>query len=213
MNHGKKYSARRIAMMLGGILLIGMCVASYRMSGFGVDPFSCMNLGISGFLGVSFGNWQLIANAVLLVVVWFTVRNCIGLGTVVNMVFVGYTADFLCWLFLEQMGLIVTMPLRICFLLAGMLFASLGCACYMVAEMGIAPYDSLAFIITKYAKEKISFRLARVASDLTVVAMGVAFCLMAHNNIWEIAGLGTIINACCNGPLIQFFRGRMEAWL
>ncbi|MCI9545999.1 MAG: hypothetical protein HFH60_04830 [Lachnospiraceae bacterium] len=200
-------------MMLGGILLIGMCVASYRMSGFGVDPFSCMNLGISGFLGVSFGNWQLIANAVLLVVVWFTVRNCIGLGTVVNMVFVGYTADFLCWLFLEQMGLIVTMPLRICFLLAGMLFASLGCACYMVAEMGIAPYDSLAFIITKYAKEKISFRLARVASDLTVVAMGVAFCLMAHNNIWEIAGLGTIINACCNGPLIQFFRGRMEAWL
>ncbi len=213
MNHGKKYSARRIAMMLGGILLIGMCVASYRMSGFGVDPFSCMNLGISGFLGVSFGNWQLIANAVLLVVVWFTVRNCIGLGTVVNMVFVGYTADFLCWLFLEQMGLIVTMPLRICFLLAGMLFASLGCACYMVAEMGIAPYDSLAFIITKYAKEKISFRLARVASDLTVVAMGVAFCLMAYNNIWEIAGLGTIINACCNGPLIQFFRGRMEAWL
>ncbi len=213
MNHGKKYSARRIAMMLGGILLIGMCVASYRMSGFGVDPFSCMNLGISGFLGMSFGNWQLIANAVLLVVVWFTVRNCIGLGTVVNMVFVGYTADFLCWLFLEQMGLIVTMPLRICFLLAGMLFASLGCACYMVAEMGIAPYDSLAFIITKYAKEKISFRLARVASDLTVVAVGVAFCLMAHNNIWEIAGLGTIINACCNGPLIQFFRGRMEAWL
>lgn len=213
MNHGKKYSARRIAMMLGGILLIGMCVASYRMSGFGVDPFSCMNLGISGFLGMSFGNWQLIANAVLLVVVWFTVRNCIGLGTVVNMVFVGYTADFLCWLFLEQMGLIVTMPLRICFLLAGMLFASLGCACYMVAEMGIAPYDSLAFIITKYAKERISFRLARVASDLTVVAVGVAFCLMAHNNIWEIAGLGTIINACCNGPLIQFFRGRMEAWL
>ena len=33
-------------------------------------------------------------NAVLLVIVWFTVRNCIGAGTIVNMVFVGYTADF-----------------------------------------------------------------------------------------------------------------------
>ena len=29
-----------MVLMLTGILLIGMCVASYRMSGFGVDPFS-----------------------------------------------------------------------------------------------------------------------------------------------------------------------------
>ena len=108
MSEQKKYGPVRIAMMLIGILLIGMCVASYRMSGFGVDPFSCMNLGISGFLGMSFGNWQLIVNVVLLIIVWFTVRHCIGLGTIVNMVFVGYTADFLCWLFLDQFGLHVT---------------------------------------------------------------------------------------------------------
>lgn len=213
MTAEKKYTPKRIALMLGGILLIGMCVASYRMSGFGVDPFSCMNLGISGFLGMSFGSWQLIANALLLAVVWFTVRNCIGLGTVVNMVFVGYAADFLCWLFLKQIGLTVTPPLRIGFLLAGTLFASLGCACYMIADMGIAPYDSVAFIITKCARERISFRLARVASDLTAIAIGVAFCLSAHNNIWEIVGLGTLVNACCNGPLIQFFRGRLEKTL
>lgn len=35
---------KRLVLMLTGILLIGMCVAFYRMSGFGVDPFSCMNL-------------------------------------------------------------------------------------------------------------------------------------------------------------------------
>ena len=73
MTREKKYSTARILMMLVGILLIGMCVASYRMSGFGVDPFSCMNLGVSGFVGMSFGTWQLIVNAALLVVVWFTV--------------------------------------------------------------------------------------------------------------------------------------------
>ena len=72
------YTAKRITLMLVGILLIGMCVASYRISGFGVDAFSCMNLGISGFLKISFGTWQLILNAALLVIVWFTVRNCIG---------------------------------------------------------------------------------------------------------------------------------------
>ena len=213
MREGKKYTPKWIGMMLAGILLIGMCVASYRMSGFGVDPFSCMNLGISGFLGMSFGSWQLLVNGFLLFVVWFTVRNCIGLGTVVNMIFVGYTADFLCWLFLDQIGLVVTMPLRILFLLMGTLFASLGCAFYMIADMGIAPYDSVAFIITKYTDRKISFRLARVLSDLTVIRIGVTFCVMAHSSIWKIVGLGTIVNACCNGPLIQFFRNRLERML
>lgn len=209
----KKYTPKRLLLMLVGILLIGMCVASYRISGFGVDAFSCMNLGISGFLKMSFGNWQLIMNAVLLIIVWFTVRNCIGPGTIVNMVLVGYTADFLCWLFLDQLHLSVTMPLRILFLLVGTLLASLGCACYMIADMGIAPYDSVAFIITKYTKEKISFRLARVMSDLTVILAGVIFCMMAGNSIWQIVGLGTIVNACFNGPLIQFFRERIEDML
>ena len=209
----KKYTPKRLTLMLVGILLIGMCVASYRISGFGVDAFSCMNLGISGFLKMSFGNWQLIMNAALLIIVWFTVRNCIGPGTIVNMVLVGYTADFLCWLFLDQLHLSVTMPLRILFLLVGTLLASLGCACYMIADMGIAPYDSVAFIITKYTKEKISFRLARVMSDLTVILVGVIFCMMAGNSIWQIVGLGTIVNACFNGPLIQFFRERIEDML
>lgn len=204
---------KRLLLMIIGILLIGMCVACYRMSGFGVDAFSCMNLGISGFLKMSFGNWQLIMNAALLIVVWFCVRHCIGLGTIVNMIFVGYTADFICWLFLDQLGLAVTMPLRIALLLFGTLLASLGCACYMIADMGIAPYDSVAFILTKYTKERISFRAARVFSDLTVILVGIAFCVMAQNNIWEIVGVGTIVNACCNGPLIQFFREKLEKLL
>ena len=49
----------RTGMMLAGILLIGVSVALYRLAAFGVDPFTGMNLGISTFLGWSFGNWQL----------------------------------------------------------------------------------------------------------------------------------------------------------
>ena len=113
MKDEKKYSPKRILLMLVGILFIGMCVASYRISGFGVDAFSCMNLGVSGFLRMTFGTWQLIVNAVLLVVVWFTIRDCIGLGTVVNMVCVGYTADLLFLIFIDQIGLRETNPHRI----------------------------------------------------------------------------------------------------
>jgi len=197
-------------MMLVGILLIGLCVAFSRMGGFGVDPFSCMNLGISGFLHMGFGTWQMILNAAILIAVFFTVRNCIGLGTLVNMVCVGYIADGICLMAQDVMGIEADLPLRIVFLCLGIFFASLGCAFYMAAGLGIAAYDSVAFIVMKYAKNKVSFRVTRVISDITVMLVGVAFCLAAHNNLWDIVGLGTVIIAFCNGPLIQFFREKIE---
>ena len=201
---------KRFVYMIVGILLIGICVASYRLAVFGVDPFTCMNLGISGFIGMSFGNWQLIMNIAILIVVFFTVRHCIGLGTIVNMVGVGYIADFLCWLVKEQLQVSVTMPLRILFLTVGMLFASLGAAMYMTADLGIAPYDSVAFIIQKLTHEEVSFRLGRVISDVTVMLVGVIFCMLTGNSIWTVVGIGTVINAVCNGPLIQVFRSKFE---
>lgn len=193
-------------MMVTGILFICICVGSYRLSGFGVDAFTCMNLGISGYLGMVFGTWQLMVNTVILAVVFFTVRRCIGAGTIVNMVCVGYGADLICWLFQDVWQVEMTLPLRILALLLGCLFAGLGVAFYMVAEMGIAPYDSVALIIEKMTKGKIPFQYARVLSDVTVVLVGVAFCLMAGNDLWMILGIGTVCNAFLNGPLIQFFR-------
>ena len=65
----------RTGMMLAGILLIGVSVALYRLAAFGVDPFTGRNLGISTFLGWSFGNWQLLANALILAVGFFTGRS------------------------------------------------------------------------------------------------------------------------------------------
>ncbi|MDO4312646.1 MAG: hypothetical protein Q4C52_06150 [Eubacteriales bacterium] len=206
----KKPDAGRMFIMITGIILIGMGVASYRISLFGVDAFTCMNLGISGFIGISFGNWQLIMNVFLLIAVFFTVRNCIGPGTVVNMVFVGYIADFCCWLIWDVLGINAGLSIRVLFLCVGTLFASLGCAWYMTADLGIAPYDSVALIIMKFVGNKISFRMARVASDVTVILAGVIFCILARNNVWEIIGVGTIVNAFCNGPLIQLFQTLMK---
>lgn len=148
-------------MMLTGILFISICVGCYRLSAFGVDAFTCMNLGISGFLGMSFGTWQLIMNGCILIVVFLTVRKCIGAGTIVNMVFVGYGADFICWLTQEALRIHMSLPMRIVALAIGCLFAGLGVAFYMAAEMGIAPYDSVALIIEKGTKGKIPFQYAR----------------------------------------------------
>ena len=206
MKKSDEMFVRRIIMMLAGILFISLSVGLYRLSGFGVDAFTCMNLGISGYLNMQFGTWQLIMNAVILVILFFQGREYIGAGTIVNMVFVGYGADFFCWMVQNLAHMEMSFSLRIGALVLGCLFASLGVAFYMVAEMGMSPYDSVAVLLEKLTHGKIPFQYARVCSDITVVIVGIIFCLAAGNSLWTIIGLGTICNACFNGPVIQFFR-------
>ena len=206
MKKSDEMFVRRIIMMLAGILFISLSVGLYRLSGFGVDAFTCMNLGISGYLNMQFGTWQLIMNAVILVILFFQGREYIGAGTIVNMVFVGYGADFFCWMVQDLAHMEMSFSLRIGALVLGCLFASLGVAFYMVAEMGMSPYDSVAVLLEKLTHGKIPFQYARVCSDITVVIVGIIFCLAAGNSLWTIIGLGTICNACFNGPVIQFFR-------
>lgn len=201
---------KRVGMMILGILLIGLCVSFLRLSGFGVDPFSAMNLGISGFIGWSFGTWQLLINAVILVVVFFQARHCIGAGTIINMVFVGYIADFICWMAQDVAQIQMNLVFRIIALVLAQLMASMGVALYMVADMGIAPYDSVAIIIEKLTDQKIPFHKARILTDVIVVIIGMIFATASEAGIWSVVGIGTIMNACFNGPLIQFFKTKIE---
>ena len=191
---------KRISGMVLGILFIGLCVSFLRLSQFGVDPFSAMNLGISGFIGWSFGTWQLLVNAIILVVVFFQARSCIGLGTIINMVFVGYIADFICYVANDVVQIQMNLPLRILALLLAQLMASMGVALYMV----------VAIIIEKLTHQKIPFHKARILSDVVVVIIGIIFATASGAGIWSVVGIGTIINACFNGPLIQFFKTKLE---
>lgn len=201
--------ARRMAMTLTGTCFIGMCVGAYRLSGFGVDAYTCLNLGVSGFLNMSFGNWQVIINVVILAVQFLVARSLIGVGTVVNLVGVGYMADFICWLFEDALGVGMTLPLRVIALLIGTVLSSLGVALCMVADMGVSPYDSVAMMIEKLSRGRVAFRTARVSSDVVCVAVGVAFCLLSHGVLWRLLGIGTVLNALFNGPIIQFFRTKV----
>ena len=205
MNKTKRY-----IFMLAGILFIGLSVAFFRLAGFGVDPFTAMNLGISGYIGWSFGTWQLLANICILFFVFFQARNCVGAGTIVNMIFVGYIADFICWFIQDACHIQMLMMFRVLALIIAQLLASIGVAMYMIADLGISPYDSVAIIIEKMTKGKIPFHKARIVSDITVVLVGSIFSIMSGNGIWTVVGVGTVVNAICNGPLIQFFKKKIE---
>ena len=84
------HMVKRTVLSFLSIVIMGFGTALFNVSGFGVDPFTSMNMSVAAVLGVSFGTYQLIINAVILLyVVIVAHRGLVGVGTVFNMAGVG----------------------------------------------------------------------------------------------------------------------------
>ena len=189
-----QHMPRRIVAMFAAVIAMGLGVSLYVLGGMGADPFSTLNLGVSSRLGLSFGAWQILFNAVLLVGVFFVDRSMLGLGTLGNMFLVGLSADFFSPILAglapltEGMGI----PLRLALTLSGVVCQILGCSFYVTANLGMAPYDCVSFIVPN--KTKLPFRWWRIISDFTCVGVGFA--------CGATVGVGTLIMAFGTGPLL-----------
>lgn len=202
-----KKTVLKIVLVILANMLIGISIGLFRMSEFGTDPFSCMNLGISSALHMQFGTLQLIVNCIIFILMIFTMRKLIGFGTVCNMVGVGFVADYTVGI-MEKISSEYNMTARIILLVIATVLICFGVAFYMSADMGTAPYDSVGLIIEKYTNGKLQFKYARIISDAVCVIIGL-ICGFALGIQWQIAGIGTIIMTFFTGPLVQFFRERI----
>ena len=128
MKHSKNYMVRGLAVVIG-ILMVGIAVGLFKMAEMGADPFTAMNTGISSVLHMQFGTLQLIVNAGILLMIFLFKRQFIGFGTIFNMVFVGYTADFVMWLFGRLDITFDSIPIRIAVLALASLLICLETPC------------------------------------------------------------------------------------
>ena len=103
--------------MLIAVFFMGATLSLLIRVNLGTDPCSCMNLGISRVSGVSFGTCQLCFNLLLALVVVLVNRRLIGLGTLGNMVLVGYVCDFFTWIWNQVLPLRKVGALRCALLL------------------------------------------------------------------------------------------------
>lgn len=194
--------SRRIFWVVIGNLMLGIGTAMLRLSSFGTDPFSCMNLGVSSHLPLSYGTYQMLFNIALFIPIFIADRKSFGIGALINMLLLGYMVDWSMSLFalfgLTIDSLFAHTAARILFLILGVLIICLGVAVYMQCDLGAAPYDQLAVEIERFSGRKIPFRWARVGYDLIAIAIGF-FC-------GSVVGIATIIIGFFTGPLVNFMR-------
>lgn len=184
--------------MLLGIVLLGISISLLRYGAMGTDPYTTMNLGVSSTIGVSFGAYQLFINILLFIIIIIFKRKTIGMGTLVNMVMVGYTSDFAYFYASPLLPLQPSHVVRFAVTILAIGLACMGISMYMEAELGIAPYDALAIIIIETSRNRIPFFVARVIVDVLAVLIGF--------NFGAIVGLGTLMLSIFTGPLVHYIR-------
>lgn len=192
--------AKRLVIMLIGVVCMGINVAILNMTNFGVDPYAAFCYGASAKTGISFGTMELLVNFILLIAVLLTDINGIGFGTLGNMVVVGYVADFTTYI-MSRMGIetIESFGVRVVVMLISLAFFVLSVALYINAGLGGSAYDSLPYIIqrgvSKLLGRDIKFRIVRIAFDAVFTIVAIL--------IKGQAGIITVLMVLTLGPTID----------
>jgi len=196
---GKRKLVYRIIFAIIGISILAIGVSFMRYAVLGVDPITCLNIGIAKQIGISFGTWQLIMCFILLIGVFIYDKRKIGFGTLYIMVAAGYTSDLFLWLITKIPLLeIYSLEIRIVAFSIGLIFYYFGAAIYIETNMGLSPYDAVAIIIAEKIKRQNWFKWIRIGTD--------ALCVIGGIITQSDVGIGTLVSVLLGGPLIALFR-------
>ena len=179
---------------------MGFFLSFLMLCNLGTDPCSFMNKAVSLRIGMMFGTWQLIMNAVMLLIVIFFDRSNLGFGTIFNMVLVGYYVDFFDWLWGKVIPakVFTDVATRWPIFLVALLCFIISTAVYINSDMGVSPYDALPKILTdKVTKRfpKIPKMLLRMAWDFSAIVVGI---LVGGKPV-----IGIVLMAIFLGPVIS----------
>jgi uncharacterized membrane protein YczE len=178
--------ARRLVNLFVGLVLFGASLALMLRSRLGLGPWDVLHQGLAERTGLPIGQ-VVIGVAVVVLLLWFPLRQRPGFGTVSNVIVVGLAVD----------GTLAVLPqphqlaVRAAYLILGILANAVATGLYIGAGLGPGPRDGL---MTGFAQRGHSIRLVRSLIELSVLAIG-----------WLLGGtvgVGTLLYAVTIGPLV-----------
>ena len=191
---------RRLLLCGVGIVFMALGVGLFRVSAMGVDPFQSLCSGLYRVIPLSEGITYILFNALLLIFALIFRPRSVGLGTFVNMFFLGFLIDGAEKLVSWVCGPQVSLAGQIILLVLGLGVISVGCSLYMTADLGISTYDFIAVRLGETGK--LPFRVFRIFTDLVCVGLGMLLGAMP--------GIATLIQALLMGPIIAFFNKHLS---
>ncbi|MBQ2862706.1 MAG: hypothetical protein IJE84_00855 [Clostridia bacterium] len=201
----KKRLRVRILLSAVGVFTMGFGMSVIEKLGFGTDPYTCLNNGLSLHTGISLGTWGLIVSGVIAVFVLIFGAEKIGLGTLFNMVGFGYSIDLfrLIWRSAGLESIALSTPIRLLLVIIMLFIFILAVSLYLAADLGCAPYDAAPEIICE--RSKLSCRTVRTLWDISAVIIGAL--------LGSEVGLTTLVCAFGVGSAASFVKAKLSIWL
>lgn len=179
---------RRWIQLLLGLFLYGIAIAMMIRAAIGISPWDVLAQGISIHTGIPFGFVTNIVGGVVLLL-WIPLRQRLGIGTVLNALLIGPSAEVGLWLIPLQDNIWV----RIILFAGGLLLLAVATGLYIGARFGPGPRDGLMTGINK----KYGVRIWVVRTSIEIVVLVIGWVLGGD------VGVGTLAFALLVGPLVH----------
>ena len=180
--------ALRLVQLGIGLFLYGAATALMVRAAVGVTSWSVLTQGLESVVPWSFGTLTVVSSFFVLLL-WIPLRQRPGIGTVLNVLVVGPSADLVLDLVPQARGL----PMQLFLFVAGLVLLAIATACYIGAQYGTGPRDGLMVGL----HERLGWPIwqARTVVEVTVVIAG---ALLGGD-----LGIGTVVATFAIGPMVH----------
>jgi uncharacterized membrane protein YczE len=179
----------RMVQLLVGLFLYGIAIAMMIRAAVGISPWDVLAQGLSIKTGLGFG---LVTNIVggFVLLLWIPIRQRLGIGTVLNALLIGPSADVGLSFIAEPSAL----WLRILLFAGGLLLLAVATGLYLGGRFGPGPRDGLMTGISN----KFGWPIWAVRTSLEVTVLAIGWLLGGN------VGFGTLAFALLVGPLVNW---------
>ena len=164
-SHRWDISGKRISILFSGLLVFGLGDSLLIKSELGNAPWSVLAQGISKQLEISIGLSTLLVSALVLAL-WLPLKERPGFGTVSNILIVAGAIDLGMHIFPAQDFL----PLRISYVLIGIVMVGIGTAVYLSCGLGPGPRDG--WMTALHVRTGVRVGRVRLGIELFILALG-----------------------------------------
>jgi len=181
----------RLLVFAGGLYLLAFGVSVIIQANLGAATWDVLHIGLSENFGLSIGRWVQIVGVVMVVLTSLLEKTRIQIGSVLNIVFVGFFLNQI--LAADFIPAPDTLTVRIIMLLVGVTIMGVGSGMYVSSKIGAGPRDGMTLYIAK------RFSLS-VGTSRTILES------LALTSGWLLGGpvaIGTFVTVPLIGPIMQ----------
>ncbi len=155
----------------------------------GANPLTTLTQGISKTTGLTVGQSSQLLMVIVMSVVFFVDKKRLGIGTILNAIFIG--------VFIDIINKFLTIPENLIFKVSALFIAilafAIGLGTYVSSRLGEGAVDSLTIIIKNHSG--FSIQKSRIILDISLLLVG--------GILGGSIGIGTILSAILTGPIMK----------